>query len=51
MSHDDEKRRAAEAAAALVEPNTLLGLGTGSTVAFFLPALARRGLPLRCVSS
>jgi ribose 5-phosphate isomerase A len=28
-----------------------LGLGTGSTVAYFLPALARRGLSLRCVAS
>jgi ribose 5-phosphate isomerase A len=28
-----------------------LGLGTGSTVAYFLPALARRRLNLRCVAS
>ena len=28
-----------------------LGLGTGSTVAFLLPALAKRGLRLRCVAT
>jgi len=36
------KRAAAEAAAELVEPGMRLGLGTGSTVAFLLPMLARR---------
>ena len=41
---EDEKRLAAEAAAELVEDGMLVGLGTGSTVAYFLPALARRGL-------
>jgi ribose 5-phosphate isomerase A len=47
-----EKRAAAEAAAELVEPGQAVGLGTGSTVAHFLPALARRGLPgLRCVAT
>lgn len=29
----------------------IVGLGTGSTVAHFLPALARRGLRLRCVAT
>jgi ribose 5-phosphate isomerase A len=48
---DDEKRLAAEAAAGLVEDGMLLGLGTGSTVAHFLPVLARRGLRLRCVAT
>lgn len=38
------KQAAGEAAAALVEPGMRLGLGTGSTVAFFLDALAERGL-------
>src|SRR3990172_11901537 len=46
-----EKRAAAEAAALLVEDGMLVGLGTGSTVAFLLPALAARGLTLRCVST
>jgi ribose 5-phosphate isomerase A len=47
----DEKRLAAEAAADLVEPGMTLGLGTGSTVAFLLDALARRHLDVRCVST
>ncbi len=44
-----EKRAAAAAAAELVEDGSTVGLGTGSTVAHFLPALAARGLDLRCV--
>ena len=48
---DGEKRMAAEAAAELVEDGMRVGLGTGSTVAFLLPALARRGLDLRCVAT
>lgn len=51
MSGDAEKRVAAEAAAELVEDGMVLGLGTGSTVAFLLPALAARGLSLRCVAT
>lgn len=48
----DGKRLAAEAAAELVSDGMRLGLGTGSTVAFLLPALARRGLRgLRCVAT
>jgi ribose 5-phosphate isomerase A len=46
-----EKRAAAEAAAALVEDGSTVGLGTGSTVAYLLPALAARGLTLRCVAT
>jgi ribose 5-phosphate isomerase A len=42
---------AAEAAAALVEDGMRVGLGTGSTVAYLLPALARRGLSLRCIAT
>jgi ribose 5-phosphate isomerase A len=45
-----EKRAAAEAAAELVESGMRVGLGTGSTVAHLLPALAERGLELRCVA-
>ena len=49
---EDEKRAAAEAAAAVVEDGMRLGLGTGTTVAHFLPALARRELrDLMCVST
>jgi ribose 5-phosphate isomerase A len=46
-----EKRAAAAAAAALVEDGMTVGLGTGSTVAFLLPALAERRLGLRCVAT
>lgn len=42
---DDAKRAAGEAAAQLVEPGMRLGFGTGSTVAYFLDALAARDLP------
>jgi ribose 5-phosphate isomerase A len=49
---DDEKRLAAEAAAELVAEGMLVGLGTGSTVAHLLPALAARGLEgIRCVAT
>jgi ribose 5-phosphate isomerase A len=49
---DTEKKLAAEAAAGLVEDGMKVGLGTGSTVAFLLPALAERGLSgLRCVAT
>ena len=51
MDRDHEKRIAAEAAAALVEDGMRVGLGTGSTVGHLLPALARRGLGLRCVAT
>jgi ribose 5-phosphate isomerase A len=49
---DEEKRLAAEAAAQLVEDGMTVGLGTGSTVAHLLPAIAARGLEdLRCVAT
>jgi ribose 5-phosphate isomerase A len=46
-----EKREAAEAAAALVEEGMTVGLGTGTTVAYLLPALGSRRLGLRCVAT
>ena len=46
-----EKGLAAEAAAELVEDGMLLGLGTGSTVAYFLPAVAGRAVSVRCVAT
>lgn len=50
MSADDQKRRAGEAAAGRVEAGMVVGLGTGSTAAWFVRALAARNLPdLRCV--
>ena len=48
---EEGKRQAAEAAAVLVEDGMVLGLGTGSTVAYFLPAVATRGPRVRCVAT
>ena len=48
---EEEKRSAAEAAAQLVEDGMTVGLGTGSTVAYLLPALAARRLDIRCVAT
>jgi len=48
---ENEKRIAAEAAAELVIDGSRVGLGTGSTVGYLLPALARRGLDLTCVAT
>lgn len=50
-SREREKRAAAEAAAELVADGSTVGLGSGSTVAFLLPALAARRLTLRCVAT
>jgi ribose 5-phosphate isomerase A len=46
-----EKQLVAEHAAELVADGMLVGLGTGSTVAHLLPALASRNLDIRCVST
>jgi ribose 5-phosphate isomerase A len=51
MSVEHEKKLAAEAAAQLVEDGMVVGLGTGSTVHYLLPALAVRGLDLHCVAT
>ena len=52
MSEEErEKRAAAEEAARLVEEGMTVGLGTGSTVGFLLPALAAQGLQIRCVAT
>ena len=51
VSDGGEKQVAAEAAARLVEDGMSVGLGTGSTVAFLLPALVARRLDLRCVAT
>ncbi|MCW2982968.1 MAG: rpiA [Conexibacter sp.] len=49
---EEGKRAAAVAAAEEVESGMRLGLGTGSTVAHLLPAIAARGLrDLRCVAT
>lgn len=44
-------RLAAQAAAELVEPGMIVGLGTGSTVAHLLPLLAQRDVAIRCVAT
>ena len=50
MSADTQKKLAGEAAALRVESGMTVGLGTGSTAAWFVKALAARNLPnLRCV--
>jgi len=51
VSAEREKQAAAEAAAELVESGMTVGLGTGSTVAFLLPALARRSIDICCVAT
>jgi ribose 5-phosphate isomerase A len=48
---DTQKRAAGEAAAALVESGMVVGLGTGSTAAWFVTALAARALEITCVST
>ncbi len=40
MTRNDEKRQAAEAALAYVDDDSIVGVGTGSTVAYFIEALA-----------
>jgi ribose 5-phosphate isomerase A len=51
VSTEHEKQVAAEAAAELVENGMTVGLGTGSTVAYLLPALARRSLDIVCAAT
>ncbi len=51
MNADDQKRAAGEAAAALVEAGMTVGLGTGSTAAWFVKALAARKLDIVAVST
>ena len=46
---DSQKRAAGEAAAALVENRMIVGLGTGSTAAWFVKALGARQLDITCV--
>jgi len=46
MSAEDQKRAAGEAAAALVKAGMVVGLGTGSTAAWFVKALAARKLDI-----
>jgi len=41
MANDELKKRAAEAALDFIEDNIVIGVGTGSTVNYFIDALAR----------
>jgi ribose 5-phosphate isomerase A len=50
-SVDQQKRAAGEAAAQLVKSGMTVGLGTGSTAAWFVKALAAQGLDIRGVST
>lgn len=51
MSAEREKQAAANAAAEFVQDGMTVGLGTGTTAADLLPALARRRLSIRCVAT
>ena len=52
MTQDEKKQLAATAAVALVEPDSVIGIGTGSTANFFIEALAaKRGLIEGAVAS
>ncbi len=51
MNQDEKKRVVAEAALPYVEDGMALGVGTGSTVDFFIAALARNAPRLRAVAS
>src|ERR1700734_2270095 len=51
MSIERAKQVAAEGAADLVENGMTVGLGTGSTVAYLLPALAKRSLDIVCAAT
>ena len=42
MTQDDKKRAAAQAALAYVKPDDIVGVGTGSTVNYFIEALAAK---------
>lgn len=47
MNAEQKKRIAAEAALAYIEDNTIIGVGTGSTVNHFIDALAARNVRIR----
>ena len=46
-SQDALKAQVAQAALAYVQPHALIGVGTGSTVNFFIDALAQSAIPLK----
>lgn len=50
LSQDDQKKIVARAAAELVEPGMVLGLGTGSTIDYFIADLPGAGVPLNSIT-
>lgn len=48
---DEEKKQAAITALNYVQSGMILGLGTGSTVAFFLEELAKKNLPIQAIAT
>jgi ribose 5-phosphate isomerase A len=51
MTQDELKALVGQAATAYVEPGSVIGVGTGSTVNCFIDALARMTLPIRAAVS
>jgi ribose 5-phosphate isomerase A len=51
MTADEQKRAAGEAAAQRIEAGMIVGLGTGSTAAWFVKALAARAIAVRGVAT
>ncbi len=55
MAFSEEKKRVAEKALQLIEPGMRVGIGTGSTIAFFIDALRKRqakeNLDIICVAT
>ena len=51
VARDDDKQRAARAALPYVRDGSIVGVGTGSTVAFFIEALAERRIEAAVSSS
>jgi ribose 5-phosphate isomerase A len=51
MTPDEQKRATGEAAATLVSPGMIVGLGTGTTARWFVAALAARRIDVTCVAT
>jgi len=51
VSIEQEKKLAADRAAQLIEPGMRVGLGSGTTVAYLLEAIARRGVEAHYVAT
>lgn len=48
---ENMKKNAALAAAELIKPNMIVGLGTGSTASFFIQALIEKNINIKCIAS